>query len=638
MSAIYGKLNFNEEQQSLHSLVLMQAALNHWQADDKGTWLNGAVGLGHLMLYNTPESLNEKLPFLKNDSKLAITADARIDNRDELIGKLELSHQQKNNITDSSLILAAYEKYGENCVKHLIGDFAFAIWDEGLQKLFCARDHLGVKPFFYCHNPRFFCFATEKKGILALPGIDKIINKQFFYNQALGFEQPLNTTLYQHIMRLPPAHTLSVNALNGDMKLTQYWELDAYAETKYSRVEDYYEGLLAHFTEAVECRTRSHFDVGAQLSGGMDSSAITGVAASLMRANGKELFTLANTLPGDITDPEILKHDERRFIDEVNNFNHITNKIYVTKKLFSNPLEEADFSLMINDGLERWDPMWVAPLKNAAKAHNIRTLLSGFPGDELITYRGKFFFLDYLDKRQYLKYLLVKRKYEGINKIEPLMPFWLRRGIHQMKAGLNRYDLATNARLELFNIDPAYLKHAKEFIWDDKIASEKFLSYRHFQKNRLQYPQVTHRMESETRYGLHFRTEPRFPMADIRLAQYYLAMPNELKYEGPLARTAFRKALHDFLPPAILERDNKYGSIAPFFMLYDRGSYVEVLKEVLERIPENSVIKKDVVLNRIKNNSQSTKKPGDKTYKERKYSKLPNLELLRWLEKNPGAL
>ena len=184
----------------------MEGALNHWNADITGKWTNEAVGFGHLMLYNTPESLNEKLPFNKTDSSLTITADARIDNREELYTLLNLTAEEQQ-LPDSTLIVLLYEKYGEDCVKHLIGDFAFAIWDDRTQKLFCVRDHMGVKPFFYYRDDNYFAFASELKGLLALPDIDKSINEQFLYNRMFHNSDQLDdTTLYQHIHRLAPAH------------------------------------------------------------------------------------------------------------------------------------------------------------------------------------------------------------------------------------------------------------------------------------------------------------------------------------------------------------------------------------------------------------------------------------------------
>lgn len=639
MSSIFGQLNLNKQLLSTTDLLPAEKVLNHWQADDSGIWVGQQVGLGHLMFYNTPESLTEKLPFYHSDSQLTITADARIDNRDELFSKLGMSTINKETVPDSQLILAAYQKYGEDCVLHLIGDFAFAIWDQREQQLFCARDQMGVRPFFYYQDARVFAFASEIRGILAIPGVDRSIDKQYFVNQLFSpGVQALDTTMYQHIRRIGPAHTLRIKA-DGNRKMRNYWIPDAVTELHFSRQEDYYEGFLEHFTNAVKCRTRSQYKLGAQLSGGMDSSGITGVANSLMKAEGRELITLSNTLPDGVTDPEITKLDERRYIDAVNTFNQIKNPIYLTKELFSDPLEGTDFAMTINDGLGYWNPGWLLPLKNAAYQNDIRTLLSGFPGDELITYRGKFYFLDYLDQKKYLKYVLAKKKYPGFSKLEPLIPFAIRKSIHEIKASLGFFGIDGDTVTALFNVPKTHLRHRNDFIWNNPHFAEQFKSYRHFQKHRILQHHPSLRMESEVRYGYHFRTEPRFPMADIRLIQYYLSMPNYLKYEGTLARTAFRKALKDYLPPLILERDSKYGSLAPFSQLSRASNrYGQVISEILAKLPENSLIKTAEVKRRLELEEQRDKLTEKSSRKERSQYKLPPLDVLRWMEKNPGSV
>ena len=146
MSVIFGKYHIKKQTLAKTDLIKMRDKLNHWEADDVGVWKNEYVGFGHLMLWNTPESLYEKLPLVSPHSGNIITADARIDNREELFLKLKITDKS---IPDSTLILAAYDKYGKDCVHHLIGDFAFAIWNANKEELFCARDHMGVKPFYY---------------------------------------------------------------------------------------------------------------------------------------------------------------------------------------------------------------------------------------------------------------------------------------------------------------------------------------------------------------------------------------------------------------------------------------------------------------------------------------------------------
>lgn len=129
------------------------------------------------MLRTTPESLAERLPAADRERSGVITADAWIDNRDELIGALGLDARASAEISDSALILSAYARWGDRCAERLSGDFAFAIWDERRRTLFCARDHFGVKPFYYHRSPRLFAFASEIKAILCLPDVPRRLNE-----------------------------------------------------------------------------------------------------------------------------------------------------------------------------------------------------------------------------------------------------------------------------------------------------------------------------------------------------------------------------------------------------------------------------------------------------------------------------
>ena len=626
MSVIFGLCNFNNKPVDAENLYLMQSRLNHWQADKAQLITHQQIGFGHLMLYNTPQSLAEQLPFHDSLSGLVITADARLDNREELFKKLGIKENEQVLLPDSQLILKAYQKYGSNCVKHLLGDFVFVIYDSQQQQLFCGRDHLGVKPFFYYQDSTFFAFASEKKGILALPNIDQAINKQFFYNLLyFGSEQFLDHTLYQKIKKLKPAHFLIINLNTGNSKTERYWTLDVHTELKYADTNEYYEGLRYHFEEAVKCRTLSSYKVGAELSGGMDSSAITGAAQTYLKSQNKSVFTLSNTLSKDITDPEITQLDERQYIDCVNDHFDIQNRIYVTKPAFNNRLEQAKFTLDVNDGFERWDSAWLYPLKKAAKENDIRTLLSGFPGDELVTYRGKFYFLDYRDKKQYLKYWLAKKKYPGFNKTEPFIPHQVKYGISKIKRSLGIQNHWVKNTLKNYNIPAYYQQHVNDAYWLDPYYQEQFKSYRHFQRNRILHPHVTHRMESETRYGIYCRTEPRFPMADIRLIQYYISLPNRLKYEGELSRTLYRKAVAPYLPPLILQRDSKYGSVAPFLSAYPINEQQNI-QALIEQLPNLPFLKKEVY------NTEHSKT------EKRKFPNHPSMDLMLWITKNENLL
>lgn len=152
MSAIAGVYYLDDRPVDCTDLGRMVDTLAHRGSDDSAIWSEGCVGLGHRMLWTTPESLLEKLSLVNQTGNLVITANARIDNRDELIAKLSFCDRPVEKITDSQIILAAYQQWGESCLKHLLGDFAFAIWDGCQHWLFCARGHMGVRSLTTTRN------------------------------------------------------------------------------------------------------------------------------------------------------------------------------------------------------------------------------------------------------------------------------------------------------------------------------------------------------------------------------------------------------------------------------------------------------------------------------------------------------
>ena len=157
MSGIFGIINLDGTPVNKPDLQCMAATLQRRGPDATGIWHEGPVGLGHTMLWTTPESLHECPPVHNQRGDLVITADVRLDNRDDLIDALGLRGRSAGGIGDQALILHAYDKWGEDCPTKLLGAFAFAIWDQPNQTLFCARDHFGIKPLIYHETPgRFF--------------------------------------------------------------------------------------------------------------------------------------------------------------------------------------------------------------------------------------------------------------------------------------------------------------------------------------------------------------------------------------------------------------------------------------------------------------------------------------------------
>ena len=177
MSGICGIFNQNASPVAAADLQRMLSLLVQRAPEGISRWQEASIGLGHTLLATTPGASWESQPLRHEPSGCVISADARLDNREALLGDLRMA-ERAGEMGDAGIILAAYLAWGEEWVEHLRGDFAFAIWDPQRQALFCARDHFGIRPFYYHHTPgRFFAFASEPRAILVLPQTPYRINE-----------------------------------------------------------------------------------------------------------------------------------------------------------------------------------------------------------------------------------------------------------------------------------------------------------------------------------------------------------------------------------------------------------------------------------------------------------------------------
>lgn len=261
------------------------------------------------MLHTTPESLNEFLPYTEQDGNLAITADARLDNRKELAEQLGFTKFSIDHMSDSQLILAAYEKWGVDCCSRLLGDFSFVIWDEPQKRLFCVRDAVGIKPFYYCSTQQTFFFCSEIRPLVKIqPSFPKINEGMIGEYLACQFSSR-HETLFEEVFRLPPAHFLIVE--NGNISIQRYWDLSFRTTLYYKDTNEYAEHFREIFRKSVERRLRSHLPVSSELSGGLDSSSIVATATSLNRlSSNHDLMPFALIFPG-------LPCDEQGYIRSV---------------------------------------------------------------------------------------------------------------------------------------------------------------------------------------------------------------------------------------------------------------------------------------------------------------------------------
>lgn len=369
-------------------LERMVSILAHRGPDGAAIWQEGAVGLGHRLLWTTPESLHERLPLVSRDGGLVLTADARIDNRDELLPLLGLSNTPNEPVTDSEIILAAYERWGQDCPARLIGDFAFAIWDRRNQTLFCARDHFGVKPFYYHLTDRLFVFASEIKGVLCLPEVPRRLNEERIADILARSLEDQVATCYRDVVCLPSAHSLQVTA--RDTQTRRYWSLDLSREVRFGSDEEYVEAFRETFTEAVNCRLRSVYPIGSCLSGGLDSSSIVCVARKLLKEQGRpRLHTFSAVFPSL---PERYKRawDEREYMQAVIAGGDVEpHEVYADQV---GPLTDLDRVLWHLDELPLGFNLYVHwAMFRAAQEQGVRVQFDGVDGDTVVSHGYEYF-------------------------------------------------------------------------------------------------------------------------------------------------------------------------------------------------------------------------------------------------------
>lgn len=256
------------------------------------THVGTSVGFGHAWHSNL--DTDEPLPFVLDD-RWWITADARIDGREDLIRRLRTAGRDASiTESDASLIVKSYAVWGIACTHHLIGDFSFAIWDAQERRLFAARDHFGVKPFFYAQAGEAVVFGSSPGAIVRYPTVSTSLDEHFVADfLVLGHSLEHDRSVYRHVRRLPAAHSLVVQ--QGSVRRERYWALGLDQKTRFGTPEAYVEAFRDILQTAVQDRLRTP-RVGVMLSGGMDSTSVAAVAhATLRRLYPTQGYVLAQT-------------------------------------------------------------------------------------------------------------------------------------------------------------------------------------------------------------------------------------------------------------------------------------------------------------------------------------------------------
>ena len=293
MSAIAGILYFGGAPVAHGVIETLTDAMSARGPDEQHHWVAGSIALGHCMLRTTPESFEEHQPLTSQDKRLTLVWDGRLDNRDALRRDLTAAGAAVRNDSDAELALHSYAIWGEACPKRLLGDFAFAIWDNKQNHLFCARDPMGARPLYYTRNDRFFAFASEDEALLELPGVSHSPDEEliaYLLVPSLEDVSP-SDSYFKDLHALMPANSILATP-DGKLRTMAYWTLEPSRENRYANDAECQEAFREVFGKAVRCRMRSQGHVAAMMSGGMDSAAILAMARRLLpQMPGKEFHT-----------------------------------------------------------------------------------------------------------------------------------------------------------------------------------------------------------------------------------------------------------------------------------------------------------------------------------------------------------
>ena len=606
MCGISGVVNCGDRE----TLARMTHVQAHRGPDDSGLWERkfpdgSYIGLGSRRLAILDLSPLGHMPMSNENRTLWITYNGEIYNFAELRRELEGKGHRFVSHTDTEVILHLYEQEGPDCVKRLNGMFAFAICDlrSGTPTLFMARDHFGVKPFYYFHQGERFAFASEIKALLQVPGIEAELDPESLHQYLTFLWVPDPKTMFRRILKLPAGHYAILR--DGELKLTQYWDLTfpAAAQTYTRSEDDLAEEIRERFRRSVEAQMVSDVPIGAFLSAGLDSSSIV---AMMARATHQPVRTYTITFPrkyrvGETTldDPEVATRLARHLGCE--------NQRIVVEPDVTDLLPR----LVWHMDEPTADPAIITAYLVCREARKQATvLLSGVGGDELFAgYRkhSAHYWAETYGRVPAGARHLAER---GLGALPSLRGTPVKGGLRLARkmarsAALGPRDrFITNCtyldeaqKTSLYTSGPAWRDSFDQANFDpanrhraafDRVGDADFLHQMLYLDTKIFMTSLN--LTYNDKMSMASSVEVRVPFLDRELAEFVAwKVPPRLKLKGSLRPTTkyiLRRAMRDILPPEVL-RQPKAGFAAPvdYWLAHD-------LKEMVDDLLSESQIRK----------------------------------------------
>jgi asparagine synthase (glutamine-hydrolysing) len=535
VSTIAGVLNLDGRPVTLDDLGRLARSLSHRIGDTEGTSIDGGSGVFVRTLQTTPEAQGETQPW--RDGRLTVAFDGRLDNRGDLMMSLRMPAGERAGPSDAAIVARAYDRWGVDCAVQLLGDFAFTVWDRIDRRLYCARDVIGIRPFYYRLDALRLLWAPEPQALLRFDGRRAEPNEGVVGEFLANAITDQSETLLAGIMRLPPAHALVVDA--GGVRINRYWQIDPARELRYRDEREYVEHLDALLRDAVAARLRASGPVGILLSSGLDSSTVLGVARTFTPASAAGLRAYTLAVPGA---------DESPVARQTADSWGVPHHIDVAD--LARPLPLIDDVRRYLDLPDYPSATVAAPLRARARADGARVLLTGLAADDW--FGGSLFrYADDVRRRAFLTLARnVHRAYTAPNfdgwyvslraAFWPLVATRAQRRILRLigRSGVPRW------------IRPDFARRIDLF---DRIRrgapSSAFPSFARYDVCREGFSGwIAHSLEVHDRLEARLGVEHRHPYYDRRIVEFAVALPESLRWREGEAKYLLRRAAAPYAP------------------------------------------------------------------------------------------
>ena len=522
-------------------LDAMLAALPGRETDVLRKWTGESTAFGWRGRGRRTDREAGRLPRFDAAAGLAIVASARLDGRDDLCDSLGVPRRDREGLTDGELILRCYARWGPACPEHLLGDYAFALWDANRRVLFCARDHIGVRPFYYALAGERFAFASDIDSILAAAVVSGELDESAVATRLTYGARPLGErTFYRGVRRLLPGHALRVE--RGALRVERWWRAEELPATPATSDDAIAEAVLAACDEAVRDRLRDDRSVGVHLSGGLDSSSVAVLAAREMRRRGQAPPPAFAWQPPPAPGPRGPQEEaEYGTIEAVcraeglRPFYCAPRARDVIAFLRRGVPGEGEASLIQEEAVQR-----------AAAGQCVEVLLSGWGGDECVTFNGRGYY------PQLLRAGRIRRLWRELKErsahpfamllTEATLPLVSLRA-YRIAAQLRRRQWPFRKKIAF--IHPAFARRTRVL---PPLSRQPAAGVRDMQLYLLQHGHLNQRMEGWAARGAALGIEYRFPLLDRRLLELVLGLPPDQFRRGCWSRWVMRRAMAPVLP------------------------------------------------------------------------------------------